>query len=87
MNSHDDTQPAAPDWAPRLTKSMISRLYELDAKGLRDDELIEDAGIRLYMRCQSILTATKASRGTVTCPLCEGEFHWQHSLQSDVAGA
>jgi len=45
-------------WAPPVSKEKIRRLYESDASGLRDDELLDDVGITLYLRCKSILTVT-----------------------------
>ena len=58
-------------WAPRVARHAIRRLYRADARGLVDAELIDDVGFALYVRCQSIIRATAAHRGTITCPLCE----------------
>ena len=60
-------------WAPRVIKSLIRRLYESDAKGLLDEELVDDVGTRLYLRCESILTASEAAVGRVKCPRCARE--------------
>ncbi len=42
-------------WSPRLPKEKLRQLYLTEAKGIYDDELIDDAGISLYMRCRDIL--------------------------------
>jgi hypothetical protein len=49
----------------------ILRLYRTDALGIVDEEQIDDVGLALYVRCQSILRATAAHKGRVTCPHCE----------------
>lgn len=58
-------------WAPRVNPSLIRRLYETDARGIVDDELINKVGFALYARCQSILEVTEAhERRRVKCPRC-----------------
>jgi hypothetical protein len=57
-------------WAPRVNPGKIRRLYETDARGIIDEELIEDVGFALYSRCQSILIATEAHAGRLQCPRC-----------------
>src|SRR5438874_8370391 len=58
-------------WAPRVNPHKIRRLYETDARGIVDDELIDNVGFALYARCQSILEATEAHEGgRVKCPRC-----------------
>jgi hypothetical protein len=59
------------EWAPRLPKEKIRRLYQSDAEGLLDDELLDDVGTRLYQRCKSILEIDAAKNGEVRCPVCE----------------
>lgn len=49
----------------------IRRLYRTDALGLVDEEQIDDVGYALYARCRSIVRATEAHAGRVTCPRCE----------------
>ena len=58
-------------WAPRVQPSHIRRLYELDAYGLLDEELIDEVGYTLYSRCQSILHVSDAMNGKVHCPQCD----------------
>ena len=57
-------------WAPKLPHHLIRRLYDRDAMGLVDDELIDDVGYRLLSRCKTILAATDAHYGRITCPRC-----------------
>ena len=52
---------AAPRWAPRVRRSKIRRLYETDALGIYDDELIDDVGYALLARCRSFLAASNFS--------------------------
>src|SRR5436305_3499491 len=57
-------------WAPRVNPHKIRRLYETDARGIVDEELIEEVGFALYSRCRSILAATEAHAGRIQCPRC-----------------
>jgi len=59
-------------WARRVPQRMIRRLYALDAKGIVDEELIDEVGYAFYARCESIRTVTEASRGRARCPRCGG---------------
>jgi ribosomal protein S27AE len=68
MDSSNDIREVR--WASRVNPSKIRRLYEMDARGILDEELIDQVGFALYSRCQSILTATEAHAGRVKCPRC-----------------
>lgn len=57
-------------WARRVEPDKIRRLYTLDAKGILDQELIDEVGYAMYARCESIRTVTDASTGKVKCPRC-----------------
>jgi predicted RNA-binding Zn-ribbon protein involved in translation (DUF1610 family) len=60
-----------PRWAPRVPPRLIERLYESDARGLLDEELVDDVGMRLYLRIQSILAVRRIQHdGLVPCPAC-----------------
>lgn len=54
-------------WAPRIRRELVQRLYESDASGLQNIELCDDVGIRLFLRCETIL---RVHRREVTCPRC-----------------
>jgi predicted RNA-binding Zn-ribbon protein involved in translation (DUF1610 family) len=58
-------------WARRVQRELIRRLYTLDAKGIEDDELVNEAGYAMYARCESIRIVTEAHSGRVTCPMCQ----------------
>jgi len=58
-------------WSSRVPAAQVRRLYEGDARGLLDDELLDDVGHGIYVRCQDILTISQAQRGKVKCPCCE----------------
>src|SRR5215472_7170101 len=61
-------------WPRRVSRRVIRQLYELDAKGIVDTELINEAGFGLLARCESIAIVTSAHhRGQVTCPSCGGD--------------
>ena len=67
----DSAATPRPNWAPRVRPHTIRRLYENEARGILDEELVDEVGYALYMRCRSILRFTAACRGRVTCPGCE----------------
>jgi hypothetical protein len=54
-------------WARKVSQAKIRRLYQTDALGIVDEELIDDVGSALYARCQSILLVSSAQ---VECPRC-----------------
>jgi ribosomal protein L37AE/L43A len=68
--SEPSNPPIPPAWAPRLKQSLIRRLYEADAQGIHDDELLDEVGWGLRARCESFITAVEAARGRVKCPEC-----------------
>ena len=57
-------------WAPPLKPRKIQALYRNDAQGLYDDELIDEVGIGLLLRCQAIMEFTEALEGRVKCKRC-----------------
>ncbi len=58
-------------WAPRVQPWKIRRLYEIDARGIYDEALIDDVGSALYSRCLSIVHVSDAMIGKVHCPHCD----------------
>ncbi len=58
-------------WAPKIRQSKILEIYQNDASGMLDADLIVDVGFRLLQRCHSIRIATSRS---VECPRCGTEF-------------
>ena len=61
-----------PTWAPRVKPFLIRRLYESDAHGCLDDELLDEVGWALYARCVSFVKACEAKQGRAHCPACGG---------------
>lgn len=57
-------------WAQRVRPEKIRRLYELEAQGLVDEDLLNDVFYAINDRCQSILTCTEAADGRVKCQRC-----------------
>jgi len=58
-------------WAPRAPQQKIRRLYENDARGIVDAELIDDVGLTLFLRCRSMQAVSDVMlRGLIPCPLC-----------------
>jgi hypothetical protein len=57
-------------WSPRVSQQKIRILYEKDAKGIIDEELIDDIAFSFFIRCQDIITVTDASLGKVKCGKC-----------------
>lgn len=66
-----------PEWAPRVSRHKVARLYAQDAKGIHDEELVDEVGYALYSRVESCLVATGAMQGTITCPCCGEVFKKQ----------
>jgi len=72
-----------PEWAPRVTQAKIRRLYELDALGIHDEELLDEVGYALRARCQSFIAACQATGGQAACPVC-GELITHHRVKEEV---
>ncbi len=57
-------------WEPRVSQRKIRLLYETDARGIYDEELIDDVGFGLLARCRTFLEAADARRGKAKCHGC-----------------
>ena len=57
-------------FSARISKQDLRRIYEDDAKGLHDAELIDEIGTALYLRCCDILAVKRAKEGSVRCQDC-----------------
>src|SRR5689334_7331242 len=75
-------------WNPRVPRHQIRRLYENDARGILDEDLVQDVAITLYLRSQSILVVTEAHEGRATCPRCGGKtpHDWNKAAAITCAG-
>ncbi len=63
-----------PVWAPRVAQQKIRALYENDARGIYDGELIDDIAYTLYARCRSFIAANEAVGGSAPCPRCDNRI-------------
>ena len=61
----------------------IRQLYENDARGTVDEVMVEDVGLALLQRCQSIWLVTHRE---VECPRCGAEFLDQLSARPGGVG-
>lgn len=56
-------------WAAPVQRGLIHRLYETDARGIVDEELIDEVGVALLVRCEAIHLVTHR-----LCPHCGGQM-------------
>ena len=54
-------------WSPVVPREKIRNLYRGESRGLVDATLLEDVGLSLLLRCESILMVSSAQ---VRCPEC-----------------
>ena len=59
------------EWSKRVPKWKLRRLYESDARGLLDEELLAEVGWMLVERCRDILKVEAAQQGRVHCARCD----------------
>lgn len=72
MENHDEHEATdcSAHWAPRVSQNLIRRLYETDAKGIYDEDLIDEVGYGLLARCESFIEANEGRGGRVKCFRC-----------------
>jgi uncharacterized CHY-type Zn-finger protein len=59
-------------WSPRVPKRKLRQLYERACQGLWDEDLIDEVGMMLYLRCRDILNIHRAqTERQVTCARCD----------------
>jgi len=63
-----------PTWAKKVPSDLIRRLYEQDAKGIYDEELVDDVGISLYARVDSMIMVTSSNLCHPLCIECRTEI-------------
>ncbi|MBN1313129.1 MAG: hypothetical protein JXB30_17090 [Anaerolineae bacterium] len=61
---------AALKWAGRVSRRKIKQLYESDAQGMLDAELVDDVGFGFYSRLVDMFEIDEASQGRVKCRKC-----------------
>ncbi|MCD6475080.1 MAG: hypothetical protein J7K85_02305 [Anaerolineaceae bacterium] len=59
-----------PQWAPRVKKTWIRQLYNMDAAGLHDEDFMDKVAYALLARCEDFLIAMDARNDKVHCPVC-----------------
>ena len=74
----DDMAQAPIRWARRVQQQKVRQLYASDARGIVDEELIDDVGYAMYARCESIRAVTEAHSGRAMCHSCRAiiQHHW-----------
>lgn len=75
-------------WAPKVAQAPVARLYECDAAGIHDEELLDEVGYALWARASDVALI---ARGGVRCPVDGTEFNlgddiW-HQLPADTPAA
>ena len=68
---------------PRVKRSLIRRLYETDAQGIYDDELLDVVGWGLRARCESFIQAMDAVNGRAPCRAC-GQIIEHHAAPDEI---
>ncbi len=58
-------------WAASVPRELVRRLYESEASGMLDNELLEDVLFRTSERVRDVLLVTEAMAGRATCPRCD----------------
>lgn len=59
------------NWSPRISQSKLKKLYATDAKGIYDDDLVDEVGFTLYARClQGRDERILANEGKLKCHNC-----------------
>lgn len=75
-------------WSPKVEPRRILAVYESEASGRLDEDQVDDIGIRLLLRCQSVL---RAMAGDVECPRCGRVFHlpgqWAEAMRETACPA
>jgi hypothetical protein len=82
-------------WSRRVPPYKVHLLYENDAKGILDEDLLNDVGYGIYACCQDLLERGDASRGRVKCrncnnliirPLINGQFANLNVIRCSLCG-
>lgn len=63
------------EWAKRVPMHLIRKLYELDAKNIQDNELMDEIGYGLYARAIDFVRINRAhDTNTIDCHSCGREI-------------
>jgi len=58
-------------WSRRVPLYKLRLLYESEAKGILDEDLLNEVGYGIYACCQDLLERAEAARGRVKCRNCD----------------
>jgi hypothetical protein len=75
------TRPEKIRWAPKIRPKLLKKLYDTDALRIQDIDLCDDVGLRLYLRCQTII---RAHNREAECPRCGLVFKVHDSWKDPV---
>lgn len=68
-------------WSPKVPRQALLRLYEMDARGLPDEELLDEIGYTLYTRClQGRETRRAIEAGRLICHGCGATLSYADGL-------
>ena len=74
-----------PTWAPRVAQRKIKKLYKKIAQGIFDEELLQDVGFSLYLRCDDFIKANEARKGFVECPICKNKIRYTGDADGTIS--
>jgi len=58
-------------WSAKIHPGILKKFYAMSASGIIDEVLIDDVGIRLYLRCESMVMISQKS---LYCPDCKSKI-------------
>jgi len=62
-------------WNKKVPQRLIARLYNQSVTGINDDDLADEVGWALYVRCKSIISVTSGfEKKLLICPKCDNEI-------------
>jgi hypothetical protein len=74
-------------WSPKLSRQKLLRLYDSDAHGIQDDDLLDDVGFTLYARCkQGMEEGELKNAGRLRCHNCRTVLKRSRSLMQCECG-
>ena len=75
-----------PQWAQRVKREKISKLYSLHARGIFDEELADEVAYAMLARADAIIKVTKAhGEGILECPACLNRIQFDCTKLNYVA--
>lgn len=75
-------------WAKKVPQPLIAELYFSDALGMRDTELVDEAGYALLARCEAIIAVTYGfEKKILVCPGCGKEAALRDGMFSCACGS